>query len=149
MNNSEQNILVDEIMKKLHTKKIYLKEAVKILEKAEQKALEIKVPVTIAIVDDGGNLICQHRMDNAILASIELSNSKAYTANALKCSTDEVSKKVLPNQELYGLQNTHLNKFCLFGGGIPIVKDGNYIGAIGVSGGSVEEDILIAKFAIS
>lgn len=148
MDSIETKFLVDEIVNKIKSEKLYLKNALEIVERAKKKASELNIPVTIAIVDDGGNLICKHKMDNALLASIEIAESKAYTAIALKSSTENVAQEILPGQSLYGLQNTHLNKFCLFGGGIPIIKDNKYIGAIGVSGGTVEQDVLIAKFAI-
>lgn len=117
-------------------------------ERAEKKALEINVPVVITILDEGGNLILQHRMDSAPIGSISVSYSKAYTAISFKMTTEYISKMALPGNSFYGLESVDGGKFCIIGGGIPIKKNNRIIGAIGISGGSVEEDISIAEFAI-
>lgn len=137
-----------DLISSLKVNKITLKMAKEILEKAEKKAESINVPVVIAIVDDGGNLIAQHRMDNSILISITVAFNKAYTAIALKMPTEKLHDLVLPGKPLYGLENIGDGKLCIIGGGIPIISNGNIIGAIGVSGGSVDEDIQIAQAAL-
>lgn len=122
-----------------------LAEAKKMIAAAEQKAQEIGVPMVIAVVDIGGNLVAQHRMDGALLASISLALDKAYTAVALKMSTDQVAVAVSPGQPLCGLNTANGGRFIIFGGGFPIVESGNIIGGFGVSGGSVEEDMMVAR----
>lgn len=112
-----------------------------------KKAEELKVPVVISIVDDGGNLILLNRMLNAHIGSIDISINKAYTSMAFKLPTETLGKLSLPGESLYGIQNTNNGKIVVFGGGLPISIKGKLIGAIGVSGGSVEEDILIAEEA--
>lgn len=121
--------------------------AKKLAELAEEKAKEIKVPIVISIVDDGGNVILIHRMENSLLASIDLSLNKAYTAVSLKMPTDKLKDLCKPGEELYGIQHTN-NRFVIFGGGIPFVYKGKVVGAIGVSGGSVEEDICVCEYAL-
>lgn len=140
--------ITHDLINSLDTNKITLNIAKEILEKAEKKAEEISVPVVIAIVDDGGNLIAQHRMDDSILISIIAAFNKAYTAIALKMSTEKLSDLVLPGKPFYGLENIGNGKLCVLGGGIPIINKGKFIGAIGVSGGSVDQDILIAQTAL-
>ncbi|MFL0164111.1 GlcG/HbpS family heme-binding protein [Candidatus Clostridium helianthi] len=140
--------LSSDLISSIKTPKLTLKMTKEILEKAERKAESINVPVVIALVDDGGNLIAQHRMDNSILISIKVSFNKAYTALALKMSTERLNDLVLPGKPLYGLENTGHGELCILGGGIPIVSNGNIIGAIGVSGGSIDEDIQIAQAAL-
>ena len=144
--------LIKKLSKDLATylkpKKITLENAKEILEKSEIKAKEMNISVVVAIVDDSGNLIAQHRMDDALLISIPTAYSKAYTAIALKMSTEKFSKLVLPGQPLYGLKYLEGGKLCPLGGGIPLIRNGIFIGAIGVSGGSVEEDIIIAKSGV-
>ncbi|MGL5512363.1 MAG: cob(I)yrinic acid a,c-diamide adenosyltransferase, partial [Sporomusa sp.] len=80
-----------------------LAKAKKMIEVAEQKAVEIGVPMVIAVVDSGGNLVAQQRMDNALLASISIALNKAYTAVALKMSTDQAAVVSQPGQMLYGI----------------------------------------------
>lgn len=112
----------------------------------EEKAASIGVPMVITLVDDGGNIKAQHRMDDSLLASIAISAEKAYAALALRSSTEEAAKTILPGQPLYGLQDTHPGKFCLFGGGIPLFYRGACIGAVGVSGGTVAQDVSVAEW---
>lgn len=147
------DINIDELAKcvsrVIQEDRMNLKLAVSIISKAEKKASEINVPMVITVVDDGGNMTAQHRMDDALLAGISISYSKAYTAVALRASTAEAASDILPGQSLYGLQQTHPGRFCIFAGGIPIWRNGRCIGAVGVSGGSTEEDQLVAEFASS
>ena len=115
---------------------------------AEKKSIEINVPMVITVVDEGGNLIIQERMDGALLASIAISRGKAYTAVALKMPTEKLANLTQPTQPLFGI-NTIDDRFVIFGGGLPIVENGRIIGGIGVSGGSVEEDIAVVTAGLS
>ncbi|EGO64745.1 cob(I)yrinic acid a,c-diamide adenosyltransferase [Acetonema longum] len=122
-----------------------LAKAKQMMAAAEEKAREIGVPVVIAVVDEGGNLVAQQRMDGALLASISLSLDKAYSALALKMSTEEAAALAVPGESLFGLNTANGGRLIVFGGGLPIVKNGQVIGGIGVSGGSVEQDIAVAR----
>lgn len=124
-----------------------LQSAKEIAEFAEEKAKEIKVPMVISIVDDGGNVILVHRMEDSLLASIDLSLNKAYTAVSLKMPTDKLKDLCKPGGSLYGIQHTN-NRMIIFGGGIPFKYKGKVVGAIGISGGSVEEDIRVCEYAL-
>lgn len=126
-----------------------LDKAKKIIAAAEKKALEIGVPMVIAVVDDGGNLVAQQRMDEALLASISISLDKAYTAVALKMPTETAAALTVPGQQLFGLNTANGGRFIVFGGGLPIVSDGCIVGGLGVSGGSVVEDITVAKAGLA
>lgn len=86
-------------------------------------------------------------MDNALLISYTLAGQKAWTAIALKMATHELAAEVQPGASLYGLQ--HEPGICCFGGGLPCWSDGVLLGAIGISGGTVEEDIAIANAALA
>lgn len=130
------------------TMELNLQLAKKIAEFAEKKANEINVPMVISIVDNGGNLILVHRMEDSLLASIDISLNKAYTAVSLKMPTDNLKDLAKPGDSLYGIQNTNNNRIVIFGGGIPFIYKGKVVGAIGVSGGSVEEDMCVANYAI-
>lgn len=129
-------------------KQITLKTAKLMGEKALKKAEEIEVPVVFSVVDAGGNLLYTERMDDAFVTSVDIANNKAYTSWALKCGTNEISEVVQPGESLYGLNLTNNARIISFGGGFPVVLEGQVIGAVGVSGGTVEEDMTIAKAAL-
>lgn len=124
---------------------ITLDTAKAIIKAAEQKAMEIGKPMVISVVDTGGHLIALHRMDEAILASIEISINKASTSVAFKLPTSDLSNLARPDGELYGVNTLNDGKYVTFGGGFPIFNGNNVIGAIGVSGGTVKEDTTVAK----
>jgi uncharacterized protein GlcG (DUF336 family) len=124
-----------------------LKSALPVIAAAEKKAAEIGVPMVITVLDAGGNMIAQHRMDDALLVSVEISANKAYTALSLKMPTSDLAKLAQPGQPLYGIQNS--SRVIIFGGGFPMTSDGKIVGAIGVSGGSVEQDMDCAKAGVA
>lgn len=130
-------------------KSAMLEKAKKMIAAAEKKAVEINVPMVIAVVDAGGNLVAQERMDNALLASVSIALNKAYTAVALKMSTEQVAAVAQPGQSLYGINTTDNCRIVIFGGGIPIWENGVLVGGIGVSGGSVDEDMSVAKAGLA
>lgn len=120
-------------------------QANQVIDAAVKKALASNLLMNIAIVDAGGNLKAFVRMDGAFLASIDIAIKKAKTARSLNMSTYELGKLAQPGQPLYGIEVTN-NGMTIFGGGELIKnKDGLIIGAIGVSGGSVEEDMSVAQ----
>lgn len=105
--------------------------------------------MVISIVDEGGNLIAVHRMDDAWLASIDIAQNKAWTSVALKMPTSNLEEATVPNAELYGLNTTNQGRIVVFGGGIPLEKDGKVIGAVGVSGSTVDHDVQVAQAAVN
>jgi len=120
-----------------------------IIRRAISSALELKKYVVIAIVDESGQLKAFHRMDRAALISIEVAQVKAYSAvaNAWGLATHEIFEQSQKNPATkVGIPL--LPKYTVLGGGIPIRMDENIIGGIGISGGSIEEDISIAKSAL-
>jgi uncharacterized protein GlcG (DUF336 family) len=126
-----------------------LESAKKMAELAEKKAKELGVSIVFSVVDRGGNLILLQKMENAYFTSIDISINKAFTSVALKISTDKVAPLVQPGESLYGLQLTNNCRIVPFGGGIPIEVDGQIVGAVGISGGTVEEDIMIAEYSLN
>jgi uncharacterized protein GlcG (DUF336 family) len=84
-------------------------------------------------------------MDGAWLASVSISRNKAYTAAALDMPTHELAEPSEPGQSLYGLQTTDEGRLVIFGGGYPLERDGEVVGAIGVSGGEVSQDRDVAE----
>ena len=123
-----------------------LEKARKIIRAGEKKAKEMNLPAVFAIVNSEGNLIIEERMDNAILVSIDVAYKKAYTAAALKLNTEDLTALVQPGAMFYGLQSD--SKYIVFGGGMLLKVDGKIVGAVGVSGGSAQEDMEIAKACV-
>ncbi len=111
---------------------------------AEAEALALGVSMVIAVADAGGGLLFFGRMDGALPVSTEIAIAKAYTAAGLRMATHEVGRLAQPGQVLYGIQHTHPGKIVLFGGGLPLKLKGKVVGAIGISGGTVEEDMQVA-----
>jgi len=122
--------------------------ALELIAAARTKAREIAVPMVIAVVDAGGNLVAQQRMDDALLVSIDISLNKAYTAVAVKLPTHELAPLVQPGAPLFGLSHADGGRVVVFGGGFPLKRGQKIIGGIGVSGGSVEEDMICAAAAV-
>jgi len=125
-----------------------LKQALQLITAAEHKAAEIAVPMVIAVVDEGGSLVAQHRMDGALLVSIDIARNKAYTAIATKMPTHELAEVAQSNQPLFGIHNADGGRIVIFGGGFPLEHSGRIIGGIGVSGGNVEQDMQCARAAL-
>jgi uncharacterized protein GlcG (DUF336 family) len=127
---------------------ITLETAKELIETCEEKADEIGVPSVITVANSEGNLIAQHRMDGAWLASVNISRNKAYTAAALEMPTHELEEPTKPDGPLYGLQTTDNNRIVIFGGGYPLEVDGTIVGTLGSSGGMVDEDREIAEAGV-
>lgn len=119
--------------------------AKKMAEAAAEKAIQIDVPMVIVICDAGGNMVLFNRMEDSLLASMDIATNKAYTAVALKMSTDTAADLAKESGQLFGIASCDKGRMVVFGGGFPIVEDGNIIGGIGVSGGSVAEDMTVAQ----
>lgn len=118
-----------------------------ILQKAEQLAESEKILVNIAIVDAGANLKAFLRMDGSYLGSIDIAIKKAKTARYFNAPTGEIGKIAQPGGDIYNIEHSN-NGLITFPGGVPIKdKQGVIIGAIGISGGSIEQDHHIASQA--
>ncbi|MEI3597501.1 MULTISPECIES: GlcG/HbpS family heme-binding protein [unclassified Oceanobacillus] len=128
--------------------KMNLELAKQLIEGAEKKAAELGIQMVISVVDEGGNLIAVHRMDDAWLASVDIAQNKAWTSVALKMPTSNLAEATVPHAELYGLNTTNNGRLVLFGGGIPLVENDKVIGAVGASGSAVEHDIQVAQAAV-
>jgi uncharacterized protein GlcG (DUF336 family) len=126
---------------------ITLEQAEQLSEAAKTKARAIGVPMNIAIVDEGANLVSFHRMDNAWLGSVDISIRKAKTARFFDMNTGELGKLSQPGGPLYGIEHSN-GGLITFPGGV-LLKDasGKIVGAVGVSGGSVEQDHEVASAA--
>lgn len=123
---------------------ITLEEAQRVIEAAAKKATEIGQPMDIAVVDAGGNLKAHVRMDGANIGSITIAINKAYTSIAFQCETGDLQEATRPDGPIYGLNDAHGGRLVVFPGGIPLVRDGKIMGAIGVSTGTIEQDQEVA-----
>jgi uncharacterized protein GlcG (DUF336 family) len=126
-------------------KVITLKEAKAIIAGAEAKASEIGQPMNIAVADEGGNLIAHVRMDGAWLGSIDISMKKAYTSRAFDIATKDLAEHSQSGGQFFGIHASNGGKIMIFAGGIPLKRNGKVVGAIGVSGGSGEQDHAVAE----
>lgn len=125
------------------------KRAQAVINGAEEKARELKLPVVVAVLDAGAHLKAFQRMDGAVLASIDIAIRKASTAVLFQANSEAVWEYCKPGAPAQGLQLTN-GGLATFGGGIPLKgSDGTVIGALGVSGGSVSQDVEVAQAALA
>jgi uncharacterized protein GlcG (DUF336 family) len=124
---------------------VTLEDARKIIVAAEKKATEIRQPMNIAVADGGGNLVAHVRMDGAWLGSIDISINKAFTARAFDIATRDLATQSQPGAQFYGIHVSNGGRIMIFAGGIPLRRSGKVVGAIGVSGGSGEQDQAVAE----
>lgn len=128
------------------TRGMTLETAQAVAQAGQKKAEEITVPMNIAVVDEGNNLVAFTRMDDAWLGSIDIAQGKAYTARSFNMPTKDLAPLCQPGQPLFGLHATNQGRLVIFAGGIPLEdENGSVLGAIGVSGGTVEQDQEVAK----
>ena len=124
---------------------ITLSDARQVIAAAETKAHEIGQPMNIAVVDAGGNLVSHVRMDGAWIGSIDISIKKAFTSRAFDISTKDLAKYSQSGGEFFGIHASNGGRVMIFAGGIPLKRAGKVVGAIGVSGGSGEQDHAVAE----
>ncbi|RDV16314.1 heme-binding protein [Pontibacter diazotrophicus] len=124
---------------------ITLEQAQAAVNAAKEKAQELDLKMNIALVDPGANLTAFARMDGAWLGSIDIAVKKARTARFFDMPTGDLGQASQPGGSLYNIEHSN-GGLITFPGGIPI-KDGNgeIIGAIGVSGSTVENDHTVAE----
>jgi uncharacterized protein GlcG (DUF336 family) len=124
---------------------ITLNDARRIIAAAEKKAAEIGQPMNIAVVDEGANLIAHVRMDGAWIGSIDISINKAYTSRAFDISTQDLAQHSQSGGQFFGIHASNSGRIMIFAGGVPLKRDGKVVGAIGVSGGSGQQDHAVAE----
>lgn len=124
---------------------VKLEDARRVIAAAEKKAAEIGQPMNIAVADDGGNLVAHVRMDNAWRGSIDISINKAWTARAFDITTKDLATQSQSGGQFFGIHASNHGKVMIFAGGVPLKKGGQVVGAIGVSGGSGEQDHAVAE----
>ena len=119
-------------------------DALILIEGARNKALEIGVPMCIAVTDESGNLIAFERMDGGKITSVTVAQEKAYTAAAARKATHEYNEVCVPGNLVYGIHTA----LCVVGGGYPVFVDGEVVGGIGISSGTPQQDMECAEAGI-
>src|ERR1700733_1002617 len=127
---------------------VTLNEARRVIAAAEKKALEIGQPMNIAVADEGGNLVSHVRMDGAWMGSIDISINKAFTSRAFDIATKDLATHSQSGGQFFGIHVSNHGRIMVFAGGIPLKKEGKIVGAVGVSGGSGEEDHMVAEAGV-
>jgi uncharacterized protein GlcG (DUF336 family) len=109
----------------------------------------LRVPLSVAVVDAGDQLVAFERMDGADLVSIGLARDKAFTALVNRMPTGDLGPMVQPGTEFYGYDSVAGGRMIVFAGGLPLERDGVLVGAVGVSGGSAEQDQRAAEAGVA
>lgn len=118
----------------------------RLIEKVREKADRMGVRSVVAVFDGGANPVSVDCSDGAYIASYDIAINKAYTSVSLNMPTAKLATLAAPGGPLYGIQNTNGGRIVIFGGGDPLYLDGQIVGAIGVSGGSAEEDTALSAY---
>ena|SRR5580693_8226350 len=119
-----------------------------IADHVEAQSSRAKAPVAVCVMDIHGNIILKHRMSGAPAFSIELSERKAYTSALVGLRTADLSPLVQPGQALFPLMGVSNGRYCSMGGGAPLKYEGQIIAGVGVSGGTVDQDVAILESAL-
>lgn len=139
--------IVQEVVKQMkpaHTMSLEL--ALKLMEKVEKEAERIGVKAVVAVSDAAGRPVAIHCTDGAFIGSFDVALNKTYTSAAFQMSTAKLAELAAPGGSLYGIQHTNEGKIVIFGGGEPLYIDDVLIGAIGVSGGTAEQDTYLGAY---
>ncbi len=132
----------------LNVKRLSLADAQKLIGGAKRKAKRIGVPMCVSVTDESGNLIAFERMDGAKILSVDLSADKAFTAAVSKRPTHEYNEMCQPGSPVFGIHTSSGGRFSIVGGGYPVVVRGAVVGAVGLSGGAIEQDMECAQAAL-
>ena len=126
---------------------VSLVDAQRVIDAALAKAKEIGTPANVAVADAGGNLLAFARMDGAWLGSIDIAIGKAFTSRAFNVTTSQLAGLAQPGQQFYGINVSNHGRIMIFAGGVPLISNGEVVGAVGISGGTGAQDQAIAEAA--
>ena len=124
---------------------VSLEDARRVIAAAEKKAQEIGQPMNIAVADEGANLVAFIRMEGAWIGSIDIAQKKAFTSRAFDITTKDLATHSQSGNQFFGIHVSNNGKIMIFAGGIPLKSGGKVVGAIGVSGGSGDQDHAVAE----
>ena len=147
MERNNMESIVREVLKKVKAApSMNLKLAKELMEKVEAEAARIGVKAVVAVSDAAGRPIAVHCMDGAYIGSYDIAVNKTYTSVAFQMPTAKLAELAAPGGSLYGIQHTNRGQIVIFGGGEPLYVDDVLIGAIGVSGGTAEQDTYLGAY---
>jgi uncharacterized protein GlcG (DUF336 family) len=126
---------------------VSLEDARQVIRSGQQKAQEIGVPMNIAVVDAGANLVAFERMEGAWLGSIDIAINKAFTSRAFDTETKVLAENSQNGEQFFGIHVSNHGRVMVFAGGIPLKRGGEVVGAVGVSGGLGAQDQAVAEAA--
>lgn len=126
---------------------ISLEEARAVIRAGQDKAREIGVPMNIAVVDSGANLVAFERQDGAWIGSIDIAQKKAFTSRAFDIETRALGENSQSGGQFFGIQVSNDGKVMIFAGGVPLKAGAEVVGAVGVSGGLGKQDQAVAEAA--
>ncbi len=147
MKENNMEYAVREVLRKMQASSMMnLKLAKTLMEEVEKEAARMGVKAVVAVADASGRPVAVHCMDGAYIGSYDVAVNKAFTSIAFQMPTAKLAELAAPGGELYGIQNTNEGKIVIFGGGEPLLVNGVMIGAIGVSGGTAEQDTKLGAY---
>jgi len=132
----------------LTVRRLDIAEAQILIEGAAKKAVEIGVPMCIAVTDESGHLIKFDRMNGGKVSSISIAIDKASTAAIARHGTHVYNQLCVPGSQTFGIHITNNGHFSIIGGGLPVFVEGEIVGGIGLSSGTAEQDRICAEAAI-
>ena len=119
-----------------------------IADRVEAESIKQNVPVAVTVIDTHGNVVLTHRMNGAPAFALEIAERKAYTSALIRVRTADLVPLVQPGADLYPLLAVSGGRYSAMGGGVPVTNDGQVIAGVGVSGGTVQQDIAIVEAAM-
>lgn len=132
----------------LTVKRLDIDEARLLIAGAARKAEEIGVPMCIAVTDESGSLIAFERMNGGKITSVTIAQDKAFTAAAARKATHDYNAACTPGSLVFGIHTSMGGRLCVVGGGLPVSIDGEFVGGIGVSSGTPQQDMECAQAGI-
>ena len=126
---------------------VSLDDARRVIAAGEAKAREIGQPMNVAVADAGGTLVAHVRMDGAWIGSVDIAIGKAFTSRAFDITTQDLAANAQSGDQFFGIHASNGGRVMIFAGGIPLKSEGVVVGAVGVSGGSGEQDHAVAEAA--
>lgn len=129
-----------------NTPAMTLDAANELIEKVKARAAAVGVNAVVAVSDAAGRPISVQCMDGAYIASFDIALNKTYTSAGLKMPTSALAKLAAPGGSLYGIQHTNGGRIVIFGGGEVLEKNGRIVGALGVSGGTAQQDTALGAY---
>lgn len=126
---------------------VTLDDARRVIAAGEKEAVNQGQPMNIAVVDVGGSLVAHIRQDGAWIGGVDVSINKAFSARAFDISTAALGENAQPGEQFYGVQNSNDGRIMIFGGGVPLMSGDSVVGAVGVSGGTGDQDKAVVAAA--